>query len=464
MRTTATQFISPAWVIDYDTDNSAATNRAFNFAPEMFYRAALSASDQLRLRVSWGLMQFIPVRVSPYGNAEHFNLLQRHALGNYGELLKEMSIHPAMGQYLNNNQNRPLSAQCPGCTPNENFARELMQLFSLGVVKLNPDGSTVRDGIGKAVETYSQKDVEELARALTGWRFNSGSTRLPRSNSNNAGYLMLPEDWSAAHDRNAKTILGTSFPAGRDAPQELDAAIAMLMAHPNIAPFVSLRLIQHLVTSNPSPQYLGRVSAVFKNNGQGVTGDMKAVVRAILLDSEARRGDQAGADSLSFGKIREPVLFYTAALRGLGCTGPLKWSESNLLGLNQNPFDPPSVFSFYLPTDRAPGSNLLSPEQRLLTTQELRARMGQLSGPLTGSAFTSGQSGCDMASLVQAFSKSSTSFVEFVSARWFRSSIPPTLRTTLLSLYASQSWGSPEQGALTLLQFALSTPYFGVVK
>ena len=459
---------SPPWVVDYNRDDPTAQNRAFRFVPESFYRMALTAPDQLRLRVSWALMQFIPVnsKVDPFGQAEHFNLLQRHAFGNYSSFLRELSVAPAMGWFLDNQSNRPLSSQCPDCSPNENYARELMQLFSLGVVKINADGTPLRDAQGKVQETYSQKDVEELARALTGWRFAPSAVPLPSTNWINAGQAMVPDDWAPAHDRGAKTVLGTTFPADREAPQELDTAVATLMAHPNIAPFVSLRLIQHLVTSNPTPQYLGRVAAAFRNNGRGVTGDMKAVVRAVLLDAEARRGDVPGVDGARFGKLREPVLFYTAALRGLSCTAPLNWGDGNLLGLPpQQPFGPASVFSFFLPTDRAPGSNLLAPEQKLLTTDELTQRLGRLTWTLTGDgARANTQSGCDVVALGQAFAQSHKAFVDLVSARWFRGAMPPTLRSNLLALAASQTWNSPDEGAFKLMQYALSTPYFGVIK
>jgi uncharacterized protein (DUF1800 family) len=460
------KIVTPPWVIDYIREDPVASSIAYRFVPETLYKMTLTSPDQLRLRVIWALLQFIPVnvKVDRYGLAEHFNLLQRYAFGNYGNLLRELSVHPAMGRFLDNSENRPLSSQCANCSPNENYARELMQLFSLGVVKLNPDGTTQRDAQGRAIETYSQKDVEELARVLTGWRFAPSATPLPGTNWINAGQLMVPETSAALHDRGAKTVLGTAFPAGRDAPQELDAAIAMLMGHQNIAPFVSLRMIQHLVTSNPTPQYVGRVATAFRNNGQGVAGDMKAVVRAVLLDPEARLGDQPGADSSRFGKLREPMLFYTASMRGLGCTSPLNSVNGGLLTPpGQAPFNAPSVFSYYLPTDRAPGSNLLAPEQKLLMTDELTQRLARLTWTLVDSK-SNAASGCDVASMGQAFAQSPKALIDLVSARWFRGAMPPTLRSNLTSLATSQTWDSPDKAAFVLLQFALSTPYFGVIK
>lgn len=460
---------SPSWVIDFDRNIPLTERRAKEFAIVDFWRRALVAPDQLRARVAWSLFQFVPVNDDPpYGKNENTNLLLRHAFGNYGDFLLELSVNPQMGQYLNNNENRPTSTQCPSCSPNENYARELLQLFSVGVVQLNPDGSVVRDAQGKPKETYSQKDVAELARALTGWTFAASATPLPSTNFVNAGKLMEPERWEPLHDRGAKTILGVSFDAGVSAPDELKKVVSVLMQHPNIAPFVSLRLIQHLVTSNPSPQYLGRVAAVFRNNGQGIAGDMKSVIRAILLDPEARKGDQPGVDSPRFGKIREPVLWFTANLRGLGCKEPLHSQWGPVSPANQNPSAPPSVFSFYQATDRAPGSNLLAPEQKLLSTTELTDRLGSLNWNLIDPNNTSSaanRANCDVASFARAFSESPKAFIDLVSNRWFRGSMPPTLRSNLQALMQGEkSWNTPEEGAIILMQFALSSPYFGVMK
>ncbi len=463
------QIVPPSWVINYDTDDPAAGARAMAYYRQEFWRRNLSSTDQLRQRVAWSVFEFIPVGD---GNTsiriDHYNLLQRYAFGNYGDFLRELSVHPSMGWYLNNNINRPTTTQCPQCTPNENYARELMQLFTLGVVQLNLDGSMVRDAQGKTKETYIQKDVEELARALTGWRFAPSNPPVPSSNSTNSGFLMVPESQASQHDSGAKKILGAPFAAGKDATQDLDAVITVLMQHPNVAPFVSLRLIQHLVTSNPTPQYIARVAAVFRNNGQGVAGDMKALIRAVLLDAEARRGDLPGADTASFGKLREPVLWLTATQRGLGCKEILRYADGNTVTpSNQNPTAPPSIFSFYQAGDRAPGSNLLAPEQKLLTTDELTNRLGTLTYLLLDpnrNITNTTQSGCDVATLGQAFSKSPKDLIDLISTRWFRGAMPPTLRSNLAGLAVSQTWDSPDRAAMVLLQFALSTPYFGVIK
>jgi uncharacterized protein (DUF1800 family) len=373
-----------------------------------------------------------------------------------------------MGAFLDNVQNRATSPECPNCAANENYARELLQLFSLGVVKLNLDGSTIRDSKGKPIETYDQEDVEALAKALTGWRFAPSSARLPGSNFLNAGLPMVPDSWRAAHDWNAKTVMGVSFPAGRDASMELDAVVDLLMSHPNIAPFVSLRMIQHLVTSNPSPAYIARVSGVFRNNGSGVAGDMKAVIRAVLLDPEARRGDaNDGTTPAQIGKFREPLHWYTAAARGLNCKKVLRDSNGRVAHPNeQTALAPSTVFGFYLPTDRAPGSNLLAPEQKLVNTSELSSRFG--GWPISRLNETSGgadDSGCQVDELARILERSPKEFVDTLSTRYFRGAMPPLLRSSILDLAAGQTtWGSSRRKAVLLTQYALSSPAFGVMK
>lgn len=465
----------PREYLNYVEHDRAAEHRLGQFHPAQWWRDALTAPDQLRKRVTWALFEFIPVaQGGAYGHVAYYNMMTRGAFGNYGQLLRDVTTQPAMGLFLNNDLNRPRSPECLGCSPNENYARELMQLFSIGVVQLNIDGSTIRNAQGKPKETYTQKDVEELARALTGWRRPPNNTGLPDYGWPHFDQPMIPETNAALHDSGAKTVMGTPLAAGMGAAKELDAVIAMLMKHPNIAPFVSLRLIQHLVTSNPSPAYLTRVATVFRNNGKGEAGDLKAVVRAILLDPEARRGDQPGTDTPRFGKLREPINYMSSMQRGMGCTGPT-YSDGLQYPYVENPPSqwadaPPSVFSFYQATDRAPGSNLLAPEQKLLNMNELTSRISAMSWRLAdpNNVNRNGNlvsSGCDLATFAAAFSQSPKAYVDLVSIRFFRGAMPPTLRSTLQSLMVGEkNWLSPEEGALSLLQFALTSPYYGVIQ
>ena len=448
---------SPAKV--YDDQDRIKTNAVIIYTTDQLYIAMLASPDQLRHRVSWAMSQFVTIslgKVQQYGTMLYANFLQDHAFGNYGSFIRALSVNPPMGVYLDNIQNRPTSSECLGCAPNENYARELMQLFTLGVIKLNADGSTVRDAQNKPVETYTQEDVEQLAAALTGWSMATA----PKFDYGRFDGVLLREPWTAAHDRKAKKILGTTLPAGNEADVELDSVVTILMAHQNIAPFISLRLIQHLVTSDPTPAYIARISAVFRNNGKGVVGDMKAVVKAILLDAEARAGDQIGAGTTRFGKMREPILWYTAFLRGLGCTKPLHFREGGVfVPLSQRAFEPISVFSFYAPTDRAPGSNLLAPEQKLLNAPEFSSRIGGYDWTVPSNAID-----CPLDEIGRAYSESPQAILNLISERYFRGAMPPTLRQTLIELAPTIYGTDPNHKAKTLLTYALTTPYFGVIR
>lgn len=463
-------------------DSTAARKNGNPIPPEPYQVAnkgiqtlIMSSPDQLRARLVWSIGQYIVVSGTvphPVGLIEWINMLQRQAFGRYGDLLYQVAVHPTMGQYLNNNQNRPKSSACPSCAPNENFARELMQLFSIGVIQLASDGTPLRNSRGGYVETYTQTDVEQLARVLTGWENQSNPFT---ANDGYSQYYqpMVAATWPAARDAGEKRVLGKVFPAGQSAGKDLESAVALLMQHPNIAPFVALRLIQHHVKSNPSPAYVARVAAVFRNDGSGAAGDLKAVIKAVLLDAEARAADDPAKARADDGQIREPALHRSAIFRALGCR---RAPTNNLDGqyyLGAQPhWNAESVFSFYAPTDRAPGSNLLAPEQKLLIASELTDRLGQLNwfrynqttraNDLT--AFTN--AGCNLDGLIKAFSAGPRAFNDYLGTAFFRGTMPPTLRANIEQLMGSPNWdqNAPDDGALRLLQYALATPYFGAIQ
>jgi len=436
---------------------------------------SLSAPDQLRWRVAWSLSQFIVAAFKTEGElpgwVEWTNLLQRQAFGNYGDTLREVTLNPFMAHFLDNDQNRPKSVECQHCAPNENYARELMQLFSLGVVRLAPDGTPLRDRRGRFIETYTQKDVEELARALTGWQHDPDPPNRPQRNWANWTRPMVPSTWAPERDSGAKQVLGRSLAAGQSAPKDLEDVIATLMAHPNIAPFVALRMIQNLVISDPSPAYVGRVAAVFRNNGRGVAGDMKAVIKAVLLDVEARRGDTPAAADARDGKYREPWLHATGALRGMGCRiNPMQYDGKIWLTHGQVFNSPQSVFGYYAPTDRAPGSNLLAPEQRLVGTNELRHRMAHFAG-LTWNwpanvydTTVLKAAGCQPEAFIAAHARSPAAFLDLVSQRYFRGAMSPVLRSMLMEQLRLSKQIDPLAGAMFTLDHALSTAAYGVMR
>jgi uncharacterized protein (DUF1800 family) len=244
-----------------------------------------------------------------YAYPAYWRIFSDNAFGNYRDIIKAVTLSPAMGCYLNmanNNKGNPVR----GTAANENYARELMQLFTLGLVQPKPDGSPVLDAKGNSVPAFNQDVVTNVARILTGWTYPTEAGAIPKAN--NPPYF-TGQMFAVArnHDTEAKAIFGgVEIPAGQTAEADLESLLDALMAQQTMAPFVCRQLIQHLVTSNPSPAYIERVSNAFLDNGRGVRGDMRAVITAILMDSEARAGDDATAHTDSnAGHLREPVLF-----------------------------------------------------------------------------------------------------------------------------------------------------------
>ncbi len=340
-----------------------------------FFHNAMTGPDQLRQRVAFALSQIFVIASSSvyeaYGMAAYQNLLLNDAFGNYRQLLMDVTLSPAMGRWLDMVNNDKASA-ANGTAPNENYAREVMQLFSIGVNLLNPDGSLQLDAQGNAIPTYDQSVVDGYAALFTGWTYAPLNGAAPAWNAPvNYGAPMVLI--AAHHDTGAKQLLnGTVLPAGQDGLTDLNAGIDLIFNHPNVGPFIGTRLIQHLVTSNPSPAYVQRVAAVFADNGQGVRGDLAAVVRAILTDPEAR-GDVQGA--ASYGHLREPALFVTGLLRSLGGQSDGVYLSGQSAAMGQAVFDAPSVFNFYPPDYGIPGYSELGPEYALQGSATALARM-----------------------------------------------------------------------------------------
>ncbi len=331
------------------------------------YLARLAnAPDQLRQRVAYALSQIIVIsankNIYPDELVPYLQILSRNAFGNYRTLLDEIAHSSQMGKYLDlANSNKPMGVSAA----NENFARELMQLFTIGLYLLNPDGSRQLqyqlkdDGTPDLVapmipiRAYDQATVQQVALALTGWTF-------PGPNANNWENFSGPLQPSPInHDLRAKTLVGVTLPAGQSPQADMTGVLDWLFNHPNIAPFISTRLIRALVKSNPTPAYIARVSAVFADNGAGVRGDLKAVVRAILTDAEARN-DVPVADS---GRLKDPLLNVVAFVRALGGSiSPTNQQAWTFTRMSQTPVTPNSVFGFYSPLYRIPRSTLNGPE------------------------------------------------------------------------------------------------------
>lgn len=345
-----------------------------DWTPAWFNNVVLG-KDQLRQRMAFALSQILvvsgnggPVWGHNYGLAYYYDLLSKGALGNFRQLLENVTLAPAMGEFLSTMHNDKPNPDT-GVHADQNYAREVMQLFTIGLVKLNIDGSVVTDSSGKGVPTYTLDDIVNLSNVLTGWGSapvsHSGEDAWKYDLNETAPMVAYPSH----HDTSAKTIIGgVQIPAGQSAEAELKIALDTLFNHPNVGPFIGRQLIQRLVTSNPSPAYVQRVAQVFNNDGKGVRGNLLAVAEAILTDPEA----VTAGTSNTYGKLREPLLRLTALWRAFNAYNSSgNAADNNLLiyayqWFAQDPLFAPSVFNFFQPSYQLAGkltdAGLVAPE------------------------------------------------------------------------------------------------------
>ena len=451
--------VTPASLYEHELNtDKPAQQRMADFYRINLYSLLIGGEDQLRVRTSWVLSNFLVVstrKIQDYGALEYLNMLQTNAFGQYGDLLKGVTRNAGMGFYLDNSNNKKSQL-------NENYGRELMQLFSVGLVQLNLNGTPKRDASGKLLETYSQKDVIEITRALTGW--NHAEPEIKRSSANFANYgKPMVSTWPDQHDTGSKTFLGKTIPAGQDAYKDLDSVVEILVNHPNTAPFVSLRLIQGMTTSDPSPAYLERVATMFKDT----KGNLAKVIIAILTDPEARAGDAPSKTTTNFGRIKEPLLMHTSAYRGLGCKVAPRadWNPSTVReSVNQRPFNALSVFNFYPPNHRTQGTNILAPEQKMLNSIEFADRMNNLTYAFQDDTLLS-SAGCDVEPFKVALAVSDEKLMNLINDRYFRGALPAAISKSLID--ANKNLSIRKNGlALTgaILDIASITPAYGVSK
>jgi len=407
----------PCSVAQSQTISTATKNTVTAICPtdvsQTFWLGAVFDNNQLRQRVAFALSQILVISVDDgslgaWGDASaaYEDILYRDAFVNFRVLLNDISNSDAMGKFLSflyNVQGTPPTATSPGTVPDQNFAREVMQLFTIGLVQLDSSGEPILDPkTGQPIPTYSQNDVVGASNVMTGfgpyddpkdiaWDFKYNGSLYGREN-----YQFRPTNsYSQYHSTIPKSFLGVTIPAQKTADPvgDLNTFLDTLFNHPNVGPFVGKQLIQRLVTSNPSPAYVSRVAAVFNNNGAGVRGDLSAVVKAILLDPEAR--SDSSITSPSFGKLREPILRMAQLLRVLGgATGAdgtfgfAPYDPTQQLG--QYPFRAGSVFNFYYPNFTPPlsalaANDLVSPEMQITTTETVY-RLDQFLAPIFSQA------------------------------------------------------------------------------
>jgi len=446
----------------WNSDNAVTGAALPNTVVSSFYEGAMENDDQLRQRVAFALSEIFVVSMQDNGLASsksqmvasYLDMLNTDAFGNYRTLLNDVAMHPAMGVFLSSMSNRKEDPRV-GRIPDQNFAREVMQLFSIGLVQLNIDGTPKLDGTGKPIYTYGPADIDGLSRVFTGFAWAGPDTQQARFTNTPAvqvpyRYWTPMQGYPQDHSISEKKFLGATVPAQTtaDPAASLKVALDTIAAHPNVGPFISKQLIQRLVTSNPSPAYVARVAKVFNDNGSGVRGDMKAVVKAILLDAEAR--DPATAAGPGFGKLREPVLRLTAFLRAYHATsdsGLYLISSTDDPGsqLGQSPLRAPNVFNFWRPEYVSAGGvtashGLLAPEMQITSESSVAGYPNFMMAAVMRGLGNRGLLGNALRADVQpdftaamALADVSTTLVDDVTARLIGDNVNAALKTQIVA-------------------------------
>jgi uncharacterized protein (DUF1800 family) len=389
-------------VVPYTLSNVGVGDWHFDVS---WFQGAMVSPNNLRWRTAFALSEIMVAsrnavfKDNPYALASYYDVLLDNSFTTYRNLLEKVTFHPTMGVYLTYLNNRATdTTTVKKSFPDENYAREVMQLFSIGLYKLNPDGTEIKDAAGKSIPTYNNEDIAQLAKVFTGLGW--GDSRYLGQNAKDIWSYTIPMKFYAldssdakintwktnprivnGHEYGAKTFLGNTIPARPIVNGLLDFsdALNILSNHPNVGPFFCKRLIQRMVTSNPSPEYIGRVVAIFNNNGAGVRGDLKAVIKAILMDYEARECKLSGTVGMNKGMLREPFVRYMNIMKGLPLTTQNGIYRNNMYDLydriEQIPMYSPSVFNFfqseYTPSGPVKNAKKVAPEFQILNAQTL---------------------------------------------------------------------------------------------
>ena len=469
------QFAMPASFHSAVIDNVLSSGQGINrdTTQEAFWKTAVIAPDQLRQRVALAFSELMVISDQdggignqPYALSGYADTLLRHSFGNFRDLLEAVTLSPAMGLYLDmlgNDKANPVT----GTVPNENYGREVMQLFTVGLVKLNPDGTIVLDGNAKPIPTYGQSEVIGFSTVFTGWNFSQDGLFWDYVQENWRQTMKLVP---AHHDPASKRLLdGLVLPPGQSGEQDLKDAHDALFNHQNCGPFIARSLIQRLVTSNPSPGYIYRVAKKFANNGSGVRGDMKAVLKAILLDYEARSATSLA--NPNFGKQREPMLRVATVYRAFNArafNNRFQFSTYNLSpDFGQAFLDAPSVFNFFSPFFSLSGelatAGLKSPEYQITTdttaiasSNNIRNRIAAVKTPTYPSSI-----GLDLTAQV-ALASNPAALVDSLNTLMLAGQMSAGLRAQLINAVTAQS--SPLQRAQTAVQLLATSPEFCVQK
>ena len=437
---------------------------------DSFWEQAIAGEDQLRQRATFALSQIFVIsftdptlRNQVRGVASYYDMLGENAFGNFRDLLEAVSLHPMMGVYLSHLKNQKEDA-ATGRVPDLNFAREITQLFTIGQYKLNPDGSTVMGADGKPAAAYGPADLQGLSQVFTGWSWYGGTQPSDRTNRRFFGNDRHPQfDWRPMQDYNqfanntnfhsisAKSFFGVTIPeqsaTTADTKGDLKIALDTLFNHPNVGPFIGKQLIQRLVTSNPSPAYVARVTAAFDGANGGKRGDMKAVWKAVLLDPEARDV----STSATAGKVREPVLRLANFMRAFNATSlsdrylGIGNTDDPTSRLNQTPLFAPTVFNFYRPgyvpsSKTIADANLVAPEFQIVHDVSVAGYMNYLRSIVTVDSNRDIQQNY---AAELALADAPASLVERMNLLLFYGQMPDALKTQLVAAVTSRAVPAP---------------------
>ena len=457
-------------------DATGVNPPTFAQTTDAWWTYAISAPDQLRQRIAFALSELLVVSKNddqlgskPGALPTYMDVLVNNAFGNFRQLLQDITLNPAMGRYLDMLGNDKANLK-KGLNPNENFARELLQLFSIGIYQLNLDGSLKLDSRGLPISTYNQDVILGQAAVFTGWTFAQSGTSI---------WLNPPQNWrvpmmniASHHSTAEKHILdGVVIPAGQSADQDLQMTLDTIFNHPNVGPFISRQLIQRLVTSNPSPGYIYRVASIFNDNGQGVRGDLQAVVRAILMDYDARG---PALTTQGAGHQREPIVRLTNLLRAFSASSsngtfsirnPVSPTDTSLA---QEPMSSPTVFNFFSPDYQAPGAiaqaGLYSPEFQLTTDVVVATVANYLNKAIyTWLGLTTNKITLNI-SLEQSLAKTPTDLVDHLNYLLMAGNMSPAMRATLVNAVTSIPANNPKERVRTAIYLVVNSPEYVIDK
>jgi len=428
-----------------------------------FFVNAMTGQDQLRQRVSFALSEIMVISgIGPnIRSASAFslwmNMLQNDAFGNFFNLMNDVTLSPSMGSYLNMAENNGCSTVC---RPNENYAREILQLFTIGLFELNIDGTPMLDQNGNLIPTYAQATIDGFGQLFTGWSYPPWPGLAPNFYPAHPYYSGPMISFQKHYSKSSKVLLnGTTLPGDGNIQTDLTSGLQNIFNHPNVAPFISQQLIQKLVTSNPSPAYVSRIAQVFNNDGTGTAGNLQAVVSAILLDSEARRGDDPTQVQASDGHLREPLLHMLTALRAVNAATDGVNLNNYASVMNQAPFLSPTVFNFYPPNYQVQGTSLIGPEFKILNANTTMSRVNFINDLIYGSVGP--HTTIDISPYV-AVAGNVSNLLALINTNLMHGEMPTDMYNELSTTLSSSAFTTPTSTAQAALYLVLSSSQFQV--